>query len=75
MPGDMKENSYRDPRGWCGGLSHTLTTTFPKIQVDSIELSALMYICNLFALEYKHMTLRYVLLYNNIHARQCLIIS
>lgn len=53
--GDMKEKILIvTPGAGVGGLSHTLATTFPKIQVDSIELSALMYICNLFALEYKH---------------------
>ncbi|CAI4048679.1 uncharacterized protein SKDI_13G3390 [Saccharomyces kudriavzevii IFO 1802] len=40
------------PGAGVGGLSHSLASTFPHIQVDSIELSALMYVCNLFALEY-----------------------
>ncbi|CAI4035680.1 hypothetical protein SMKI_13G3310 [Saccharomyces mikatae IFO 1815] len=42
------------PGAGVGGLSHCLASNFPHIQVDSIELSALMYICNLFALECKN---------------------
>ncbi|CAI4050089.1 hypothetical protein SUVZ_13G3410 [Saccharomyces uvarum] len=40
------------PGAGVGGLSHGLSSTFPHMRVDSIELSALMYICNLFALGY-----------------------
>ncbi|QHS75480.1 uncharacterized protein SPAR_M03250 [Saccharomyces paradoxus] len=54
-PGAMKEKILIvTPGAGVGGLPHALASTFPNIQVDSVELSALMYVCNLFALEYKH---------------------
>lgn len=40
------------PGAGVGQLSHCLATSFPEFEVDSIEWSALMYICGQFALGY-----------------------
>ncbi|CCD27334.1 uncharacterized protein NDAI_0K01430 [Naumovozyma dairenensis CBS 421] len=41
------------PGSGLGRLAHSIAEIFPSVDVDSVELSTLMYVCNQFALHFK----------------------